>query len=59
MFFFSTEHREEEATVASELCDSVKDSLAKHCFDMDMNEIRAIITAVLSPPDRPQGYSLF
>ncbi|CAC5362545.1 unnamed protein product [Mytilus coruscus] len=49
------EPREEEAAEEAELHDSLKDSLAQHCFDMDMNEIRAIITTVLSPPDKPLG----
>ena len=52
---FFTEPREEEAAEDAELHDSVNDSLAKHCFDMDMNEIRTIITTVLSPPDKPLG----
>ncbi|XP_052071568.1 serine-rich adhesin for platelets-like isoform X2 [Mytilus californianus] len=49
------EPREEVAAEQAELHDSLKDSLAQHCFDMDMNEIRAIITTVLSPPDKPLG----
>ncbi|CAG2221820.1 NCK1 [Mytilus edulis] len=41
--------------VRGAVSDSVSDALTKHCFDMDMGEIRNLIGAVLCPPNKMKG----
>ncbi|CAG2243580.1 unnamed protein product [Mytilus edulis] len=41
--------------VRGAVSDSVSDASTKHCFDMDMGEIRNLIGAVLCPTNKMQG----